>query len=513
MGADAGILRFMVSRMKNQIIPTVAASCLLTLTCLAPSQAAPAAKVPAANKAGAQQPDKHQIVSYWADYFQSLRSLETHWEIKSVSSDPSEKKRSYKYGFLWKPQQFRIDTDFVSGRSDPRNYWTSIHGFDGKFHRSFSLTGEGNAKLNLMPDMGGPESWYGMSFPLLNAFSFVLGKNDSYRLDTLRDGAIWQRLERRISKVTRGQWLDKKGAWLDIEMERAGAAPMRVFVDDVTHLPLYSSGARHFERDGKPGLSDSAVNFRITRVMPWRDGAKNFFFPLDSEGREWTKSVEDGAIKRAFAQYSDRANAPAVINAPITLARFEFEIPAKTFVSYNAVNNDYEDSTVFFYDPKGGTLAVQTQREQQRIEDKRRALAAMPPIYDEKADGKLQIAEAIAQAKTGGKRVLLQFGANWCGPCHELHDLLEQDAAIASALKRGYIVANIDVNDGHNEDLFLRYTDGKGSGIPFLVMLDDEGKVMPSPDSESFNETADNYDAAKLAAFFALWMPAEKQNS
>lgn len=49
-------------------------------------------------------------------------------------------------------------------------------------------------------------------------------------------------------------------------------------------------------------------------------------------------------------------------------------------------------------------------------------------VYDEKLDGEKQIAEALAAAKPEKKRVLLQFGANWCGWCVKLHKLFHDDA-------------------------------------------------------------------------------------
>ena len=58
------------------------------------------------------------------------------------------------------------------------------------------------------------------------------------------------------------------------------------------------------------------------------------------------------------------------------------------------------------------------------------ASANHPAIYDEKADGAKQIADALAVATNEHKRVLLQFGANWCGWCHKLHKLFETDADI-----------------------------------------------------------------------------------
>jgi hypothetical protein len=41
------------------------------------------------------------------------------------------------------------------------------------------------------------------------------------------------------------------------------------------------------------------------------------------------------------------------------------------------------------------------------------AKTAKPNLYDTKAEGKEQIAKALAQAQKENKRVLLKFGANW----------------------------------------------------------------------------------------------------
>src|SRR2546428_6120687 len=82
-----------------------------------------------------------------------------------------------------------------------------------------------------------------------------------------------------------------------------------------------------------------------------------------------------------------------------------------------------------------------------------------PKIYDESADGSKQIADAVAQAKKENKRVLLQFGANWCGWCRKLHKLFGNDKAISEKLKADYVGAMIDLNKGHNRTLVTKYKD------------------------------------------------------
>ena len=77
--------------------------------------------------------------------------------------------------------------------------------------------------------------------------------------------------------------------------------------------------------------------------------------------------------------------------------------------------------------------------------------ATQESVYDESADGVQQIADALAIAEEKNQRVLLQFGANWCGWCRKLHTLFQTDKDIANKLSADYVVVMIDVNGDHNK--------------------------------------------------------------
>ena len=78
-------------------------------------------------------------------------------------------------------------------------------------------------------------------------------------------------------------------------------------------------------------------------------------------------------------------------------------------------------------------------------------------IYDDKADAKTEINQALAAAAKGHKRVLLIFGANWCYDCHVL-DLAFQRPELASVLKQNYEVVHVDVGEyTRNMDLGQQY--------------------------------------------------------
>ncbi len=71
-------------------------------------------------------------------------------------------------------------------------------------------------------------------------------------------------------------------------------------------------------------------------------------------------------------------------------------------------------------------------------------------IYDEAADARADIAAAVARAKKENKRVLVQWGANWCGWCHLLTEHLAQDKDARLKILYEYEVVHVDVGQFDN---------------------------------------------------------------
>ena len=134
-----------------------------------------------------------------------------------------------------------------------------------------------------------------------------------------------------------------------------------------------------------------------------------------------------------------------------------------------------------------------------------------PDIYDVKADGKTQIAAALAKATTAHKRVLVVFGANWCVWCHRLHGTFESNAQVATALRDAFEVVRIDVNARHgvnrNADVDARYGHPTQEGLPVLVVLDADGKQLTTQESGALEEGS-GHSPAKIIAFLDKWKPA-----
>ena len=111
---------------------------------------------------------------------------------------------------------------------------------------------------------------------------------------------------------------------------------------------------------------------------------------------------------------------------------------------------------------------------------------AKPKVYDEKADAKVQIASAVAKAKKDNKRVLVQWGGNWCGWCIRLHALYKSDAKIARELMYEYEVVMVDAGqpNGKNEDLAKVYGADLSKGYPYLTVLDGNGKAIANQETD-----------------------------
>jgi thiol:disulfide interchange protein len=131
-------------------------------------------------------------------------------------------------------------------------------------------------------------------------------------------------------------------------------------------------------------------------------------------------------------------------------------------------------------------------------------------IFDLHADADSQIASAISAATLEHKNILLDFGANWCVWCHRLHTTFETDPGVAKALKDGFIVVMVDVNNRHGESrnaaVIERYGNPVQHGIPVLVVLDSSGKQLTTKDSGELEEGG-SHSPAKITAFLAQWAP------
>ena len=122
-------------------------------------------------------------------------------------------------------------------------------------------------------------------------------------------------------------------------------------------------------------------------------------------------------------------------------------------------------------------------------------------LYSETANASADIAAAEAAARHDRKRILLDFGGNWCGDCQVL-DYYYHQAPNAELLAKYYVVVHIDI--GHidkNLDIAEKYHVPVAHGVPSLGILDDRGKVLYAERAKEFEHTSPE----AVAAFLNHW--------
>jgi len=127
-------------------------------------------------------------------------------------------------------------------------------------------------------------------------------------------------------------------------------------------------------------------------------------------------------------------------------------------------------------------------------------------IYDESADAHADIKQALAQAAKEHKRVILDFGGNWCGDCQVL-DIYFHDEKNLSLLESNFVLVHIDI--GHmdkNTDVAEKYGVPLGKGVPAMAVLDARGKVLYSQRNGEF-EAMRRMDEASVTGFLNQWKP------
>ena len=104
--------------------------------------------------------------------------------------------------------------------------------------------------------------------------------------------------------------------------------------------------------------------------------------------------------------------------------------------------------------------------------------ASLP--YDESADAKLALQQALSSAKAEQRPVLVIFGANWCEDCRALDQALKTGRN-ATLVSREFEVVKVDVGRfNRNLDIARQYGDPIKKGIPAAVVLSPEDRVLYS---------------------------------
>jgi thioredoxin 1 len=104
--------------------------------------------------------------------------------------------------------------------------------------------------------------------------------------------------------------------------------------------------------------------------------------------------------------------------------------------------------------------------------------ASLP--YDESADARVALQQALSSAKADQRPVLVIFGANWCEDCRVLDQALKTGRN-ATLISGAFEVVKVDVGRfNRNLDISRQYGDPIKKGIPAAVILSPDDRVLYS---------------------------------
>jgi thioredoxin 1 len=103
---------------------------------------------------------------------------------------------------------------------------------------------------------------------------------------------------------------------------------------------------------------------------------------------------------------------------------------------------------------------------------------ALADIYPDSAQAKQDIATALQTARTSHRRIIVDFGGNWCTDCHVL-DAYFHDESNAPLLEANFVLVHVNIGRrDQNLGIAKRYRIPLDKGVPALAVLDTDGKLL-----------------------------------
>jgi thioredoxin 1 len=136
------------------------------------------------------------------------------------------------------------------------------------------------------------------------------------------------------------------------------------------------------------------------------------------------------------------------------------------------------------------------------------ANSASREIYPDPGQARTDLAAALKTAAVTHKRVLLDFGGNWCGDCQVL-DIYFHNDANRPILESNFVL--VHVNIGHmdeNVEIAQQYKVPLDKGVPALAVLSENGKLLYSQQTGQF-EAMRRMEPTAVTQFLVQWKPVK----
>jgi thioredoxin 1 len=133
--------------------------------------------------------------------------------------------------------------------------------------------------------------------------------------------------------------------------------------------------------------------------------------------------------------------------------------------------------------------------------------AAVPDIYPGPEQAKIDLAAALQTAATSHRRVIVDFGGNWCPDCYVL-DGYFHDRVNKPLLEAHFVLVHVNVGTfDQNLDIARRLEIPLKRGVPALAVLDDNGTLLYSQKGGEF-EAMRRLQSDAVTQFLKQWMGA-----
>ena len=130
-------------------------------------------------------------------------------------------------------------------------------------------------------------------------------------------------------------------------------------------------------------------------------------------------------------------------------------------------------------------------------------------IFPDPAQARADLAAALKTAAATHRRILLDFGGNWCGDCQML-DIYFHDARNKPLLDANFVLVEINVGKyDANLDLARQYRIPLEKGVPALAVLSEHGALLYSQKNGEF-EAMRRMDSSSVTEFLAHWKPSRE---
>ena len=134
------------------------------------------------------------------------------------------------------------------------------------------------------------------------------------------------------------------------------------------------------------------------------------------------------------------------------------------------------------------------------------ARSANREIYPDPAQAKTDLSAALKNAAQSHKRVIVDFGGNWCGDCQVL-DIYFHNPQNRPILESNYVLVHINIGRmDENLDIAEHFGIPVTLGVPALAVLSPNGKILYGQRGGEFSHMG-KMESSAVTKFLVQWRP------